>query len=643
MRTRVLAGAATLAVLAAVPVGALASTPTVDLVNPQLHRSTALPSYLAGARSIEDAARAVRTWQVDTAAAAGVPAGLLLAAQAAGAAPGARTRVVRDEDSETVVVIGSGSSLVMSFLQPAADLNGDGSRDVLDVRYGKGKDGRPVAVTIARGGTSGQVLWHRTDVMADGHFIVPAGMSVGSPARPGVLMIDFGFSQDGEATLEVSHRITALTGRTGARLWQHLDKGTLGFQDRFTGSRVPSIAGFLQAAAGAQDVLLSFSDFDDSGDGTDRSGTVTAYRLSGASGKATLSGSAVTSQDSIPYVQGFSDLSGDGRDDYLVLVGGTGSYVQARRGISGAPVWRSTALRLYPGAYVVPAGRLTGTSLEDVAVSTGRPPSTLPSIGTPVGVVDDPTTAAHGSVGLLRGDTGALVLQQVGDEPVRVVRAGSSRVPAIGVATADTSTTVDGTTETLHLRAYDLAGTELYDQTYSVQAPADSEEGGGIGLAGAYAFGDLGADGAQDGVGYLVAINGRNIRQKVFLFDGASGTALPGDHDPLWGSLTGRGDDLVDVSVGSAVTVTALRGRDQRKLFSARLAPGAGMQRADGYAERIRGRCADVLVTASGKSAAYAAVLTATGKVRWSVQHGVQDLRATAARRGPGAAATVCA
>lgn len=188
-----------------------------------------------------------------------------------------------------------------------------------------------------------------------------------------------------------------------------------------------------------------------------------------------------------------------------------------------------------------------------------------------------------------------------------------------------------------------MTGTQLYDQTYTEQAPADSEDSWGIGIAGAWAIGDLGADGSQEGLAYLIAINGGNMRQRTFVFDGATGTALAGDHRPAYGSLTGRGDDLLDVSAGNAVTVTALRGRDRKKLFSTRLPPGASMERASAYAERIRGRCADVLVTASGTSTAYAAVLTATGQVRWSLQHGNQDLRAAAPRPGPAAARTVCA
>jgi hypothetical protein len=202
---------------------------------------------------------------------------------------------------------------------------------------------------------------------------------------------------------------------------------------------------------------------------------------------------------------------------------------------------------------------------------------------------------------------------------------------------------VKGTTETLHLMAYDDAGSQLYDQTYTVQAPTDSEHNDGFGVAGAWTFGDFGPDGAQDGTASLVAFNGSNYRQRSFLFDGATGTALPGDHDALYGSLRGRGDDLVDVTAGSTVLVTALRGRDQKRVFSIRLRPSAPMQWADAYAERVVGRCGDVLVQATGKSAGYAAVLTATGKVRWSIEHGTKDLRPGAARLGGGGVRSVCA
>jgi hypothetical protein len=67
------------------------------------------------------------------------------------------------------------------------------------------------------------------------------------------------------------------------------------------------------------------------------------------------------------------------------------------------------------------------------------------------------------------------------------------------------------------------------------------------------------------------------------------------------------------------------------------------MQRGSAYAERIRGRCADVLLTTRGKATAYVAVLTATGKTRWTLSHKVGDLRPTAARRGAGGTAGVCA
>ena len=641
MTKRILAAAVAVALVGA-SAAARAGSSTYDVISPQLHRSTALAGYLRHAGTPDAVEAAMRRWQVDSAATVGVPAAMILAAQAAAAPPGAVPRVVSSESDSVVVVSGSGS-IAMSFLQPAADLDGDGTRDVLDVRYGGGESGPARVATAARSGSTGRVLWHRTDVMGSGHFLFPMAYAVGAPARPGVVLVDSGMSKTGDSTMEVTDRFTALAGRTGGRLWQHADKGTVDFSNGFSGRHVPGWAGILQLAAGAKDVLLTFTDFQDSSDGTGESGSVAAYRLTGAGGVASRSGAAVSSGDSIPAVAAISDVSRDGRDDYVVLVGGTSSSVEARRGVDGTAVWTSTALTLNPGAYAESVGHLAGTGFDDIAVTTGTPRSPLPVFGTPVGDVSDPSTPAHGEVGLLRGDTGAVVWHQTGDGAVRLLRAGPDRVPALGVTTADASTDADGTTETLHLMAYDVAGTQLYDQTYTVQVPADAQDSFGFGVAGAYATSDFAPDGARDGFAALLAFNGSNYRRRTFLFDGATGTALAGDHAALYGSLTGSGDDLVDVTASGSVLVTALRGRDQKRLFATRLKPATSMQSGDAYAERIRGRCGDVLVTASGKSGAYAAVLTATGRVRWSIDHGTQDLRPTAPRLGPATTSAVCA
>ena len=635
-----------IALLAVVTSGAAASaTPmeatTVDVLVPRANVAASLPAYLAQAGRTGDAAAAVRRWQVDAALAAGVPRDMVLAAQAAQAGPDDRL-ALRDGETSVVLVSSDGAAPAMSFLQPAADLNGDGTRDLLDLRYGSSRSGEGQVATTARSGSTGAVLWHRLDAMPPGHFVFPLATSVGPAAHPGVVLFDSGSEKRSGGTIEVTDRLTALAGSTGKRLWQHADKGTLDLDDGFTGKHLPSLVGLLQVAAGAKDALMTFSDFSDDFNGNEK-GAVAVYRIRGRDGAAVRAGATITSQDSVPYVEGFPDLSGDRRQDYVVLVSGSTPSVQARRAVDGSVIWTSTELALNQGAFALPAGRVTGAGVEDLAVSTGTAYSQVPSFFTPVGEVSDPTTPKHGQVGLVRGDTGALVWQQTGDGAFRVERAGPARVPAVGVTTAETTSDADGTTtETLHLLAYDAAGGELYDRTYTQSAPAEGDDSFSFGFAAAFAIGDLGPDGAQDGLAFLFATSGGRFYERTFLFDGATGDAVPGQHEGLYGSLTGSGDDLVDVKVGSSIAVTALRGRDQKRLFSTTL-PVPGMQRATAFAERIRGRCADVLVEARGKTNAYAGVLTAKGTPRWTISHKVGDLRPTPARRGTGGTSSVCA
>jgi hypothetical protein len=627
-------------IAAAVPAVATTASRPFEVFVPQPASATQPLSHFTGrAAGPAERAVAVQRRELTRLAAAGVPAALLTAAQAAQAPRGAS--LVRLQDSSTgVVVVGGG--FASSVLLPAADLNGDGVRDLLDVRYGRQSDGRQQVLTAPRSGSTGRVLWSRLDTMAAGHFVFPIPTSVGPAGHPGIALLDVGFEKRGSDTMDVSDRLTALDGPAGRRLWQHGDRGTVSFANGFSGTHAPSISGFLQAGPGAKSAMITVSDYSDDGSGQQH-GTLTVYRVSGATGAATRDGATVTSSDAIPVFEGFSDLSGDGREDYVVLTAGASPQVEARRGDTGNRVWVNTSLALQPGAYALPAGRVLGGAVEDVAVSTSTPARNVPAVGTPAGDVPDPTTPAHGQVALIRGTTGEQVWAQTGDGAFAVARAGSSKVAAVGVTTADTTNDANGTTETLHVQAYDVAGTQLYDQTYSVTAPADSSDSQfSFGVAAAFAAGDLQKDGAQEGLAFLFALNGNNTSSRTVLFDGAAGTEVPGHHDIVGGTLTGAGDDLLDVTAGATITVVGRSGRDQHALFTRRLRPHAGTSVAYGYGTPIRGRCADVVVLADSKTASYAAVLTSTGVPRWSIEHGQKDLTAKAPTSGAASAVTTC-
>lgn len=625
------------------PINAHARTPaTYEVFIPTAHSAAQpLSHFVTSLARPQDRLLALRRRQIATAASAGVPTALLVAAQAAAAPAGAQ--LVQAQDSGAVVVVSSNGEFSTSTLLPAGDVNGDGVRDLLDVRYGKAPNGRQAVLTAVRSGDVGKVLWHRTDVLAAGHVLFPMPTSVGAAGHPGVVLLDFGFEKRSNDTIAVSDKLTALDGRAGRRLWQHADSGTVSFANGFSGTHEPSLQGFLQTGPGAKSAFITISDYSDDGLGNQRGG-VAFFRVSGVTGAATRVGASVTSTDAIPRAIGFTDVSGDGREDYLVLTAGASPRLEARRGDTGQPVWSNSGVALQPGAYALPVGRLLAGRVQDVAVITGTPQSQLGAVDTPAGTVADPTTPPHGKVALLRGDTGAQVWAQTGDGAFAVLRAGSGKVPAVGVTTADTTSDADGTTETLHLQAYDVAGAKLYDQSDTVHAPADRSNGTfSFGAAAAFAYGDLQRDGAQDGVAFLFAVDGNNNRSRSLLFDGATGTTLPGDHSLVGATLTGKGDDLVDATAGASITVTARSGRDLTPLFTRRLATRTRTDRASAYGEKIRGRCASLLILAGSKTMTYAAVLTATGTTRWSIEHASNDLTAKAATSGPGSRSTACA
>jgi hypothetical protein len=244
---------------------------------------------------------------------------------------------------------------------------------------------------------------------------------------------------------------------------------------------------------------------------------------------------------------------------------------------------------------------------------------------------------------LLRGNTGGQLWSRTGDHSFALLRAGRGRVPAVGVSTSDTITDADGTTETLELSAVDVSGAPLYERKFTLHTAADRKNGTlSMGVASAETLGDLQRDGARDGHASLWAVDGRNSRQVSFLFDGATGLALPGAHVAAGGSLTGAGDDLLDISPGAVITVAARSGRDEQLLFVTHVRPRVRVDHAMAYAARIRGRCDDLLLVADNPKTNFLAVLTATGVIRWSIEQSRSELAPKAAVLGSGTRAVTC-
>jgi hypothetical protein len=96
-------------------------------------------------------------------------------------------------------------------LLPVGDLDGGGA-DVLEVRVSDGE--HPSMFLVARQGLTGAVLWHRTLHPKGSQAVVPVPAMLGSPARPGVLLVGFDPVR-GVTTLD------ALNG-SGRQLWHQM-------------------------------------------------------------------------------------------------------------------------------------------------------------------------------------------------------------------------------------------------------------------------------------------------------------------------------------------------------------------------------------------------------------------------------------
>lgn len=594
-----------------------------------------------------------------------------------------------DEDDEA-----QGGSLTF----PAGDLDGNGSADVLQSRVVTA-GGRTTLGVVARSGRTGNVIWTKRLTVAEGHFAFALPLNVGAPARPGVLVFDAGFDERANEVV-LTDRLTALRGRDGVALWSHADRGSLRSDgDTLRGTHVPQLVGTLRTAAGADDLLLGFSDFTAASSGPDDTteptptGSLDVFTIRAASGKPQRLGVRSSSATGLPVATGVSDLDGDRADDLVVSEPGDPGSVQARRATDGTALWQ-TALPVDVDAPVLSVGALSGARagnrvVEDIAVVVRRPapgttstasptatsstsptsdpgplpvpvpvpglpgstsPSPTPTRSPPLASTPSPTSpatapgAAPGSmprgerlVQLLRGSDGTAGMAVPGDAPVRLLKAGSPLVPALGTSTTTTSTepstSSDGrTTVTLRLAAYATDGAQLYARDRSLRAQGSV----GFGFAGAD-LDDLQRDGSLDGLISLTVLGGPRPTTSQAVYDGATGVPVAARPvSLLLGSVTGTGSDLGQAPLadsGRTIDVRLLRGRDRAVLSRTVLRPRAALTSSTVQALAPRAQRSDVLVLGTGGRTAYLAVLDPAGKIRWSDEHALTSLTAAPPRR----------
>jgi hypothetical protein len=624
--------AMTAGAVAAAPGQAAPAGPAVEVFQPADGGGVrALSSYLRAGEQGPAALRAAGfRRQIAALAQAGVDRQLLAAGQAAG-----RSRTTVTEESGTYVVVSGGEAVILpSVLFEAGDLDGDGRTDLLDARYAARKDRSATLALTARDARTGRVQWSRQINISPGHAVFPVPASIGAPARDGVVLYDLGFGGD-----TATAGLTALAGRTGTTTWRYRAAGTEGFDgDRATGTRVPYFAGRL-AGAGASQFLMAVTDYEYVFTETSRaeSGSVQPYAVDGATGRARPLGERASDDDSVPAAYALADAAGDARDDAALVLRGADSQLQLRDGSTGAALWTHTGTDLGNGAYATPVGRVTGAPVDDVALVTGVPRDPLQD-GTPLGDLAPRTAAEHGQVVLLAGRDGAQAAAVPGDDAFPLTRPGRPSPAGFGVLSTDTTNDGQSTTATMRISAHDAAGTERWSRT--VEQTAQGEDGFAGGFV--YDVGDLDADGAFELRALMFAYaDGKETTSRTLL-SGASGQVLQRAGEALYGSLSSHGDDLVTVAGGKGALVTARSGRTGKPVWSVRLGAPADIRFVQAYASDVRAdACDDIIVSAAGPKTDLVAVLSNTGRVRWSAAGAPGGLQVRTARSLP-APVTTC-
>jgi hypothetical protein len=313
----------------------------------------------------------------------------------------ARARVVRARLAAMPRMSGSTVVVATSFTDDAApigDVDRDGTADVLSLRL----DARSPAVVVMSGRT-GRVLWSRPDPGVYGAVYVAA------PGMSPIVLILSGSGTGLDAFVagvdEDVFTLTAYRADRGTSLWSTSINGVLGF----------SLTGFVGAGVGEFDGVLTRSgkspyllvDRWSEGAALVAGATSVAPQVIDATTGATVStgqpfaGAYFTSADPV------SDLNGDGADDYVVTASDVPPMVEAISSVNGEPLWAQPVTSA-SGPATVSGVRgtpdVTGDHKPDLLVgygdgsgqyvaawsgATGAPVWSVPGdVGSPLGDID---------------------------------------------------------------------------------------------------------------------------------------------------------------------------------------------------------------------------------------------------------------
>lgn len=541
----------------------------------------------------------------------------------------------------------SSAPQVSVALTSAGSLDGGPGRDVLELRAISGSTG--TTQLVARDGATGRVLWQRTSRSAKGTFMSPVPALVGSPARAGVLLATFSFEDD-----EIGFE--ALDGR-GRSLWrravrvQPLESGgsATGYEFAFSFTATTFDVD-VPLRRGAPELLLTIERGVASSDGvrTTYRGDLTYHALRVADGGPRVV-SRTASSDGWVLGGTAGDQDGDRLTDLTVAVSGAKPRLAVLRGSDGAVVWDRTDLATNGFAWMTPARAWDSTApgTPDLAVLIGPDDGIIGPVEVPwvpedpSGVtgrtIADPTAAEHGTVMLLARRTGSTLWSRPGDDIFLMDGTGASQV---GVVTDTSSGSGSTYSARARLELVTRAGTVRWTREHSYTVPTDPDETPEAYVS-AYGMTDLDGDGGQEVNLVLMVLSSSSFDSQEILVRSSDGARLKDQRsDLLFGGVTRRGTDRYRTGAsGRALSLSVLRGRDSKVLFT-RLLPGSSGVPSGSVSAVPLGRapCGDLLFAGAGSSRSDLVVLASDGTPRWWVSAVANDLRprdATRATRQP--------
>jgi hypothetical protein len=508
---------------------------------------------------------------------------------------------------------------------PAGHLTGTSTTQVLDYRLGDRKGVFSAGVT-ARSARTGAAIWSRTitGVKGDFPFPFPEVDHVGTPSKPGVLLINQSNPLFANGTNPVTLTVTAVSG-AGVTLWTKTLTGSITLnKSGETLTNVPSLAGDIHDRVGAgHDLLVNVTNATVSFTSSiAESGNVQPEVLSAVDGTVSARGALVTSTSGVPAAAPAPDLNRDGLDDITlsVPVSHGAGHVVAEQGNTGAVIWTSRNVPVRDGADVEPIGFVSHAHTQDLIVSNQL--TTLPQKAS-----DD---SEFKSVSLVDGTTGRLLWTHRAVCAFDIGRAGAHLRRAVGLVTdAGNKQSPRSSTSRVTMQVRAINGNVIVRRTVTVTATTKRDAHSGSSIVEVTPFGDIQPDGAADLLVKVSARLGSTTINKTVIISGRNGAEVAVVNGmPTDGSLQrGNGTDLVKATKGSTLARPAMiAGYDAatgKRFYRRSVAGTRGLHSLLAYGIKVTDHhCSDLVVNAVGTTGSFTGLLDAKGDPLWALRAG---------------------